>query len=80
MNGKKGDHPLTDILVHNLRVFSETADNLIREICDLGGRNELEKQMDIFNPPKIAQMEKILRNLRDKLKKEAKEKGWEVAN
>lgn len=36
-NGKPGDHPLTDILVHGRRVYSEAADALVREIASLGG-------------------------------------------
>jgi hypothetical protein len=32
MNGKAGDHPLTDILVHGLPVFSPEVDALIKEI------------------------------------------------
>ena len=34
-NGKPGDHPLTDILVHNRSIYSESARNLIREIAGL---------------------------------------------
>ena len=49
-------------------------------IVFLGGKDELERQIDLFNPPKINEMEKILKNLRNKLKKEAKDKGWEVAD
>jgi hypothetical protein len=78
MNGNKGDHPLTDILVHNLRVFSEVADSLIKEICDLGGEKEIEKQINLFQPPTIDKLEKQLKNIRDELKKNAKERGWEV--
>ena len=32
MNGKAGDHPLTDILGHGLEVFSPEVDALLREI------------------------------------------------
>ena len=78
MNGNRGDHPLTDILVHNLKVFSAAADSLIKEICSLGGEKELEKEVDLFNPPPIDKFENVLRELRDKLKKEAKDRGWEV--
>lgn len=31
-NGKPGDHPITDIVVHRSRVFGEPFDDLIREI------------------------------------------------
>jgi hypothetical protein len=32
MNGRPGDHPLTDILVHKLQVYGPEADNLIRQL------------------------------------------------
>ena len=41
MNGKPGDHPLTDILVHKLETYGPEADELIREISELSSRREL---------------------------------------
>jgi len=35
-NGKPGDHPLTDIVVHNHEVFGSPVDDLVREL-DAGG-------------------------------------------
>ena len=78
MNGKHGDHPLTDILVHNLSVFSPTADALIREIARLGGERELETEFNLFKPPPLNIFEAELRAMRDRLKEEAKKRGWEV--
>jgi hypothetical protein len=43
-NGKPGDRPYTDIVVHGLRVSSATADALVREIATLadeGTRRQL---------------------------------------
>lgn len=42
-NGKPGDHPLTDILVHKFNVYGLEADDLIRKIADLCSRRELEE-------------------------------------
>jgi hypothetical protein len=42
-NGKPGDHPLTDILVHKREVFGPEADDLIREISELSSRHELHE-------------------------------------
>ena len=33
-NGNSGDHPQTDILVHNTQVYGREADDLIRQIAD----------------------------------------------
>ena len=78
MNGKQGDHPLTDILKHNLLVFSKTADTLIREIVTLGGEKELETKFNLFKPPPLNVFEAELKMMRDRLKEEAKKRGWEV--
>ena len=44
-NGKIGDHPLTDITIHNSRVYSERVDLLIRKIVNLGGRAEIDNML-----------------------------------
>jgi hypothetical protein len=35
-NGKPGDHPLTDIVVHGMTVFGDPVDGLIRDAHDAG--------------------------------------------
>jgi hypothetical protein len=77
-NGKKGDHPLTDILNWKTRRYSEKADTLIAEIVNLGGKAELERTFDLFNPPAIEEFERSLLSIRDRLHREAKERGWNV--
>jgi len=42
-NGKPGDHPLTDILIHNLKVYGQEGDDLIRKIAELCSRRELDE-------------------------------------
>ncbi len=41
-NGKPGDHPLTDLLVHGLEVYGKEVDDLILEISQLLSRRELD--------------------------------------
>lgn len=77
-NGKPRDHPLTDVLVHGMEVFGPRADGLIREIVDLGGKAELEQQVDLLRiDPRfsanvreedIASLETELTRLRDRLR------------
>jgi hypothetical protein len=75
-NGKPGDHPLTDILIHGIRTFSEQADKLIVEINRLGGKRELEK-LKLTGPQNVAALEKKLVKLRDQLaKKKPRSGGW----
>ncbi len=77
-NGKKGDHPLTDIVHWKIRRFSEKADMLILEIVNLGGKKELERTFDFLSLPPIEEFEHTLQGIRDRLFREAKERGWEV--
>jgi hypothetical protein len=77
-NGKKGDHPLTDIIHRKILRFSPKADGLISEIVQLGGTAELERTFDPFAPPPIPEFEASLQAIRDRLYRDAKERGWEV--
>jgi hypothetical protein len=88
VNGKPGDHPLTDILVHGLTVYGPRADTLIKEILDLGGEGELEGHFDLLHlhprrnpavtPDDLARFEHQLKDLRDRLYNDAVSRGWEV--
>ena len=40
-NGKPGDHPLTDILLHKIETFGKEADDAIRNVSELSSRREL---------------------------------------
>jgi len=45
LNGKPGDHPLTDVLNYGLPVFTPAIDSLIKEINAFGGwESSLAKQ------------------------------------
>jgi hypothetical protein len=46
MNGKPGDHPLIDVLIHKLVVFGHPWDDELREIVHLLGT---ERAHDWFN-------------------------------
>lgn len=79
-NGKLGDDPLNDILLYKRPTFSPEIDTLIVEIVALGGRRELETQFTLFAPPPLELFGKEIRAMRDRLKREAKERGWEIEN
>lgn len=80
-NGKVGDHPLTDILVHGRRVYSERADNLIRQIVELGGTDRIADMLiRDFNDlarPDVPQLERILSDIHAHLASDAQARGWE---
>lgn len=84
-NGKPGDHPYTDIVVHRLAVYSPPADALVREIATLADeriRRELAdllyRRFNVYERPAVAELERTLTALRDRLRREARERGWEV--
>jgi predicted cupin superfamily sugar epimerase len=78
-NGRPGDHPITDILIHGLRVYSRAADALIREIVQLGGRDEISDmllfQYNQYARPNTRELKRVLTGIRDRLRREAKEHG-----
>ena len=43
VNGKPGDHRLTDILIHHREVYGEESDSLIKKIAGLSSRRELHE-------------------------------------
>ncbi|MGH7629508.1 MAG: hypothetical protein ACREOF_08955 [Gemmatimonadales bacterium] len=71
-NGKPGDHPLTDIVVHRRRVYSATIDGLVRDIVELGGREEIADllliQFNNLQQPDLQKLEPILRSIRERLR------------
>jgi len=78
MNGRKGDHPLTDMEIYNLTVYSPEVDALIKEIISLGGRDALEARFNLFSPPPLKEFGKDLRQMLAELKEDRKKRGWEV--
>ena len=76
-NGKPGDHPLTDLLVHGMHGYSAEADALIVEIARLVSRRELNELFDWGQPPALPQFTKLLREKRDELFEQARARGWD---
>ena len=78
-NGKPGDHPLTDIVVHGLRVYSEVADSLVRQIVELGGRDEIENMLfleyNVWERPDVPRLERVLTEIHERLRRRAGGRG-----
>jgi hypothetical protein len=80
MNGKPGDHPLTDLLAHKLEVYGHETDDLIRKIAALCSPRELDdwwqreigwsKDLEMIHGKASARYAELL--------KRAKENGWET--
>ena len=83
-SGKPGDHPYTDSVIHHLAVYSPSADGLVREIAKLADertRRELADllflRFNVYDRPDVAELERVLTDLRDRLRREASARGWE---
>jgi hypothetical protein len=81
-NGKPGDHPLTDIVVHGRRVYSDRADDLVRRIVRLGGRANIEglllSEYNEYENPDVPKLELVLAGIHDRLLADARGRGWEI--
>ena len=81
-NGKIGDHPYTDIMIHDREIYSALARSLVREIASLADektRRELADMLlrdfnDFFHPD-VPKLERILTQMRDRLLREKKKFG-----
>jgi hypothetical protein len=79
-NGKPGDHPLTDILIHKLNVYGREADDLIRRIAELCSRQEMDEWWNSeigWSPDRDSILSKVQRRHNELLRR-ARERGWEV--
>ena len=59
-NGRPHDNPITDIINHRILTFSETADELIRQIAALTTPTEFDELVNWKNPPEINEFESQL--------------------
>jgi hypothetical protein len=92
VSGGPGDHWLTDPMNWHLPALGRPQDDLIREIIRLGGLQTLEKPpwdarlMTLWprwterseEAPRLAALVTPLLELRDRLRAEAIDGGWEV--
>jgi hypothetical protein len=76
-NGKPGDHPLTDILVHKRPTFTPEIDHLVRQLKDLGCGSELAR-IEWFNPPPLPELERKLAHLVAIYREQRRDEGWEI--
>ena len=79
-NGKPGDHPLTDILLHSHETYGSEADELIRRIAELSSRRELDEWWEA-NVGWSADKQHALQQARSRhaqLLKRAQDHGWET--
>ncbi len=83
--GGIGDEPYLDIVVYMISVFSEKADNLIRDISQLMDFSELSKFREELlrehrsNSLNIEEFELRLEKIKDDLLAKALARGWDMS-
>ncbi len=81
-NGTRGDHPFTDIVVYGMEVYSPEVDALVREVSALASVSQSEElqRLLLSNPYQgsAGYLEPRLRKMRDRMRADARERGWEV--
>jgi hypothetical protein len=84
-NGKAGDHPYTDIVHHGLDTYSPHASVLVREIVALADERTRRELADLlindfnqYSNPDVRKLEELLLDMRERLKREARERGYET--
>ena len=84
-NGKPGDHPFTDIVIHGRDVYSERAASLVRQIAALVGEQERQQLADMlfhdyneYSTPDVPRLEQVLTAMLAKAQKAARDRGYEI--
>lgn len=91
-SGGPGDHWQTDLLTWNLPAFGEPLDSVLREIYRYGGEQALSKEpwpetlwrvwsrwgRTESDDAELRRITPELQALRDRLRADAKERGWET--
>ena len=78
-NGKPGDHPITDLMIHHLSVYGEPLDIKPRQLGDLLSYHRLcdwFEQGEYWSMPK-EKIEPIVAAQLDTLQRDAQDRGWE---
>ena len=77
MNGKHGDHPITDIVRHRISVYGDPLDSQIRQLGELMSYHRLcdwfEQHWSVPNE----QLEPIVSAKLEEMRSAAQEGGWE---
>ncbi len=84
-NGKQGDHPFSDIIIHRLEVYSPEIDDLVRRIaslCNEETRRELADRLlseyNEYSNPDLDKLRLELTELFQRTYDEAERRGYEL--
>jgi hypothetical protein len=77
MNGKPGDHPITDIVRHHIAVYGEPLDTQLRQLGEIMSYHRLCDWFDQHWSKTRDQLKPIVAAKLEEARHQAKEGGWE---
>jgi hypothetical protein len=77
MNGKLGDHPITDIVLHRIARYGEPLDSHIRQLSDLMSYHRLCDWFEQHWSRSPQQLEPLVAAKLEEMRRAAQEGGWE---
>ena len=80
MNGKPGDHPITDIMVHGRAVYGEPLDNQLRELGELMSYDRLCDWFQQHWSTPAEQLQPVVAAELARRQGDAADRGWETAS
>jgi len=78
MNGKQHDHPISDIIDHQMTVYGEPTDGNIKKLGKLMDRHRLFAWFENLAYPESADVTGAVAKKLAELQAHAKGSGWEV--
>jgi hypothetical protein len=77
MNGKPGDHPITDLMIHHIAVFGEPLDTQLRQLGELMSYDRLCDWYQQHWSTPAHELQSLVAAKLAELRGEAQERGWE---
>jgi hypothetical protein len=77
VNGKHGDRPITDIIVHHFAVYGEPLDGEFRELGQLMSYRGLCDLFEPYSSKPVAQLQPLVSAKLEQVRLEARDRGWE---
>jgi hypothetical protein len=77
VNGKPGDHPITDIMVHRIRLFGEPLDTQLRQMGKLMFYDRLCDWFEQHWSKSAEEIQPIVAAKLQELQEDARKRGWE---
>jgi hypothetical protein len=76
-NGKPGDNPITDLMIHRIAVFGEPLDTQLRQLGELMSYHRLCDWFEQHWSSSPEQLQPIVTEKLDEMRRTAREGGWE---